>query len=190
MLSSHMKLATGLEERASVKGIIRRVVTLAEVYEQLLGTGMGSEIDLGDYLRSLCGSLPRLQHDTPDGIVVVCEVESIPVGPDAVAALGMVVAELVANSFEHAFPAGTGTITVDLRRSGERGDGAVLAVGDDGISFVEPPRQQAPRGGSVRRLVQQVRGTAELVSGKGTARTFHLPMPPPAPKATMQAPPT
>jgi two-component sensor histidine kinase len=139
MLSSHLKLASGQEERASVEGIIRRVVTLAEVYEQLLGTGMGSEIDLGDYLRSLCESLPRLQHDAPDGIVVVCTVESLHVGLDAVTALGMVVAELVANSFEHAFPGGTGTITVNLRRSGERGDEAVLAVGDNGISFVERP---------------------------------------------------
>ena len=37
---------------------------------------------------------------------MICHAESIPVGLDTVTAMGMVVAELVANSFEHAFPMG------------------------------------------------------------------------------------
>ena len=93
-------------------------MTLAEVYEQLLGTGLGREIDLGGYLQSLCRSLPRLQRDATDRIAVICSAEFIRRSDlDTVTALGMVVAELVANSFEHAFPNGrSGTIAIGLRR--------------------------------------------------------------------------
>jgi two-component sensor histidine kinase len=181
MLSSHLKLVTEGEARASAEGIIRRVVTLAEVYEQLLGTGMGREIDLGGYLQSLCRSLPRLQRDTTDRIAVICSAESIPVGLDTVTALGMVVAELVANSFEHAFPNGrSGTIAIGLRRSDGRADEAVLTVADDGAGFVEKPGSKRHGVGLVRRLAQQVRGSAELRSDRGAVWTFRFPVLPPA----------
>jgi two-component sensor histidine kinase len=180
MLSSHLKLVTEGEVRASAEGIVRRVVTLAEVYEQLLGTGLGREIDLGGYLRSLCSSLPRLQRDTTDRIAVTCAAEAIPVGLDTVTALGMVVAELVANGFEHAFPDGkSGTITVCLRRSGVPADQAVLTVSDDGIGFVEKPGSKRHGVGLVRRLAQQVRGTTELRSERGAVWTFRFPVLPP-----------
>ena len=48
MLVSHVKSRSDSDDIASLNGIIRRVITLSEVYEQLLGTGMGNTIDLGE----------------------------------------------------------------------------------------------------------------------------------------------
>ena len=166
MLASHLKLAVGTEAQTSMQGIIRRVVTLAEVYEQLLGTGMGKEVDLGAYLTALCASLPRLQGAGHDDIRITCLAEMVPVDLDTVTAMGMVVAELVANSFDHAFPGGTGTVTVELRRSAQD-DTATLTVSDDGTGFVELPGSKRHGVGLVRRLVEQVRGTDELRSPPG-----------------------
>lgn len=190
MLASHLKLAVGNEAQTSMQGIIRRVVTLAEVYEQLLGTGLGKEVDLGAYLAALCGSLPRLQGAGHDGIRITCQAEAIRVDLDTVTAMGMVVAELVANSFDHAFPDGKGTVTVDLRRSAHD-DTATLTVSDDGAGFVEQPGSKRHGVGLVRRLMEQVRGTDELRSrqagdardaGHGTTWTLRFPvLPRPAP---------
>jgi two-component sensor histidine kinase len=131
MLTGHLKTSVHLDENASINAIIRRVTTLSEVYEQLLGTGLGREVDLGEYLKALCRSLPRLQKQTYDGIALTCVAEPLLVDLDTVTAMGMVVAELVSNSYEHAFPGGRGHISVSLRRS-KRGDEAVLTVQDDG----------------------------------------------------------
>jgi two-component sensor histidine kinase len=49
-----------------------------------------------------------------------------------VTALGLVVAELIANSFHHAFPDGTGTITVSLVR-GKPDEKATLVFSDNAL---------------------------------------------------------
>ncbi|HTH48346.1 MAG TPA: histidine kinase dimerization/phosphoacceptor domain -containing protein, partial [Candidatus Limnocylindria bacterium] len=184
MLASHVKNQSGAEEKASVNAIIRRVLTLAEVYEQLLGTGMGRTIDLGEYLKSLCGSLPGLQKDSNSDVELSCLAESLLVDLDTVTALGMIVAELVSNSYEHALPNISGTIIDYLRRS-KTADEAVLTVSDNGTGFVEQAGSKRHGVGLVRRLVQQVHGTAELQSERGTVWTFRFPIAVPAVERTM-----
>lgn len=50
--------------------------------------------------------------------------------------MGLVVAELISNSYVHAFPDGKGTINVSLVR-GEPGDKAKITFADDGLGFSE-----------------------------------------------------
>src|SRR6185503_9702859 len=94
MLASHVRNMPESDEHASIDGIIRRVMTLAEVYEQLLGSGMNHKVDLGDYLRSLCLKLPGLQSGgATKNYQIFCTVEAVLVDLDTVTAIGMVVAE-------------------------------------------------------------------------------------------------
>lgn len=174
MLTSHMKADAGTDEKASVQGIIRRVTTLAEVYEHLLGTGMGRSVDLGEYVRALCRRLPGLQSNANAAIHLHCETRSMLVDLDTVTALGMVVAELVSNSYEHAFAAAGGSIRVDLAWSAVDG-AATLTVRDDGISFLEKPASKRHGVGLVRRLMQQVHGTATMHPDHGTVWTLNFP---------------
>jgi two-component sensor histidine kinase len=178
MLVSHLTIESSRAEKASVQGIIRRVMTLAEVYEQLLGTGMGRSIDLGAYLTSLCDSMPSLQTSITPDIKLICSSETLLVNIDTVTAIGMVVAELVSNSYEHAFADGVGTINVTLHHSGS--DAAVLTVSDDGSGFMEHAGSKRHGVGLVRRLIEQVRGSAEHTSQGGTVWTFHIPVVPPS----------
>lgn len=173
MLASHAKSRSDSEDIASLNAIIRRVITLSEVYEQLLGTGMGNTIDLGAYLQALCLSLPRLQQARTDGIALACDVESIFANLDTVTAIGMIVAELVSNSYEHAFPAVSGAINVSLRLSDATGE-AILIVSDTGRGFVEQPGSKRHGVGLVRRLMEQVRGITERGDGPGTQWNFRF----------------
>jgi two-component sensor histidine kinase len=177
MLEAHLRQESNEHQRASASGIIRRVITLSEVYEQLLGTGLGRTVDLADYLKSLCKRLPELQQVPGAGVSIHCAAETLLVNLDTVTAVGMAVAELVSNSYEHAFPAQRGTIEVSLRRSIKANE-AVLTVTDDGTSFIEKPGSKRHGVGLVRRLVQQIRGTAELSSGHGTTWTIRFPVAP------------
>ncbi len=99
---------------------------------------------------------------------------ALPVDLDTVTALGMAVAELVSNSYGHAFPSGHGTITVSLKRSEPSGD-VLVTVEDDGVGFSEKPGSKRHGVGLVRRLLEQVRGTAELRAGSGTVWALQFP---------------
>jgi two-component sensor histidine kinase len=175
MLSNHLTFHTDASENGSVKAIIRRVMALAEVYEQLLGTGLGRTIDFGEYLNSLCKTLPGLQTPGADReIVLTCEADSLLVNLDTVTAMGMVVAELVSNSYDHAADANV-AIQVSLRRAATAHEG-VLTVADNGAGFVEQAGSKRHGVGLVRRLVEQVRGTAELATDHGASWTIRFPV--------------
>jgi two-component sensor histidine kinase len=184
MLTSHLRHQSSAEEKASTKAIIRRVMTLAEVYEQLLGTGLGRSINLGAYVTALCQSLTAPPRGDEAEIGLTCHTEELLVDLDTVTALGMVVAEAVSNSYEHAFPVGGGSIDVALRLSSAN-DEAILTVSDDGAGFDEQPGSKRHGVGLIRRLMQQVRGTADLATQGGTRWTFRFPLVVPADAAAV-----
>jgi two-component sensor histidine kinase len=95
---------------------------------------------------------------------------------DTATALGLVVAELISNSYLHAFPEKGGTIRVSLLAVNSDGDATIKFV-DDGVGFVDAGSSKRRGLGLVRRLMQQVDGSAELHSEHGTAWTLKFPMP-------------
>ena len=88
---------------------------MALVYDHLLGKGMSRTVDFAAYLRALCTNLAQFESERPGAITIACDVETVLVDLDTVTAIGLVVAELVANSYEHAFPSGEGAIRIGLR---------------------------------------------------------------------------
>jgi two-component sensor histidine kinase len=178
MLSGYARTASDDTAREGIGSISRRVMTLAQIYDSLLGVGLSHTIDLGDYLRALCTSLPGLQDQPVRKIGLICHAESIELPLDSVTALGMVVAELVTNSFAHAFPDRDGGITVRLVRQPNAGR-ATLTIADDGIGFV-PDIQTSRRGvGLVRRLIEKLSGTLDVQFDVGTQWTLQFPVPEP-----------
>lgn len=177
MLDSHLRLATRPEQKVSVMAMIRRVMTLAEVYEQLLGTGLGRTVDLGEYIKAICKNLPTLQSSSSENISLNCQTQRLSVNIDTVTALGMVVAETVSNSYEHAFPNGSGIIDVVLIWNAATNE-AVLTISDDGPGFVELPGSKRHGVGLMRRLIQQIDGSTNLNTVHGTHWTFRFPAPP------------
>jgi two-component sensor histidine kinase len=148
MLSRLVDETTDKVGQRGIKAVARRVSTLAQVYDHLLGTEMTRTTDFGGYLKSLCLNLAEIQSGEPGGgVTLTCESDALMLDLDVVTALGIVVAELVTNSYDHAFPGGAGAIAVSAFRGG-RGDGR----GRPGHSrrrrrFPGPAREQAARAG-------------------------------------------
>ena len=162
---------TGTE---GMRAIARRVMSLAKIYDHLLGNGLSRTIDFDRYLRSLCESLGDFQEVREFGVALTCngDAEPLLLDLDSVTALGIVVAEIVSNAYLHAFPERAGAIHVDLKRTH---DGAVLMIGDNGIGFVEPSSSKRHGLGLVRRLMQQIGGVVRVVSDRGTKWTLAFP---------------
>jgi two-component sensor histidine kinase len=177
MLSKQLDDTPDPAGQRGIKAISRRVSTLAQVYDHLLGNEMTRTTDFGSYVKSLCLNLAEIQA-APDGsVTLACDSEAIVLDLDVVTALGIVVAEVVTNSYDHAFPGGkTGSIIVSVRRADGDADIATMTISDDGTGFLAKAESKRHGLGLVRRLVEQVRGSAVVNSDHGTVWTIKIPV--------------
>ena len=175
MLSKQLDDTPDKAGQRGIKAISRRVSTLAQVYDHLLGSEMTRTTDFGSYLRSLCLNLAEIQAAPEGSVTLTCDSDAIVLDLDVVTALGIVVAEVVTNSYDHAFPDGkTGSIIVSVRRAD--GDIATITISDDGTGFPAKAENKRHGLGLVRRLVEQIRGSAIIDSDHGTIWTIKLPV--------------
>lgn len=148
-----------------------RIKSMALIHERLYGSPDLSSIDFAEYLRSLVGHLASSYGAGGGRISTRMDVEAMSLNIDTAIPLGLIVNELVTNSFKHAFPGeAKGEIFVRLRREGEMQ--YLLVVGDDGTGL--PPGLDIERTPSlglqlVHALARQTGSRITVERGKGTA---------------------
>jgi two-component sensor histidine kinase len=172
MLSKQLGDTTDEAGRRGIKGIARRVSTLAQVYDHLLGNEMTRTTDFGSYVNSLCRGLVEIQSGA---ITLACDCHALVLDLDVVTALGIIVAELVTNSYDHAFPDGQGAIAVTVHRDAAEPDMATMIVSDNGTGLKINGEDKRHGLGLVRRLVEQIDGTVTVATTGGTAWTVSFP---------------
>lgn len=175
MLSKQLEETEDRLGQRGLKAIARRVSTLAQVYDHLLGAEMTRTTDFGSYVKSLCLSLSEIQAAPNGAITLTCDSEKILLDLDVVTALGIVVAELVTNSYDHAFPDGQGATSVTVSRDAGDGRMATMTVSDNGTGFIPKAGSKRHGVGLVRRLIEQIGGTVMVASDHGTLWTIGFP---------------
>lgn len=161
------------EVRAALGEAAERLKAIAAVYDALAPSHQGlAQVRLQDQLEEICGQIRR--GIMPDGVSLETHLEPVVVPHETAVAAGIVVNELVTNACKHAFPEGTGTVRVALRREGQA---AVIEVADDGRGF--PPK--GARKGLGTRLVgafcERMRAESEIRSGAGgTSHLIRVPL--------------
>ena len=111
MLTRQLGVTTDAAGQRGIKAIARRVSILAQVYDHLHGTEMTRTTDFASYVQSLCLNLADIHGTSDGGVTLSCDSEPLMLDLDVMTALGLVVAELVTNSYDHAFPDGKGATT-------------------------------------------------------------------------------
>lgn len=175
MLDKQVNDTPDPDGRRGLKAIVRRVSTLAQVYDHLLGREMSRTTDFGGYLKSLCANLLEIQDSPSGAVTLTCTSDTIFLDLNSVTALGLIVTELLANSFDHAFPDGVGKIAVTVRAAGDHSEMATLIVRDDGPGFIMKSESKRHGLGLVRRLAEQLGGTTEVENDHGTLWTIRFP---------------
>ncbi|OPY30377.1 MAG: nitrate/nitrite sensor protein NarQ [Methanocella sp. PtaU1.Bin125] len=147
-----------------------RIKSMALIHEKLYRSENLSRINFAEYVRSLMSHILTTYGSGGDRINVRVDVEDISLNIDTAIPLGLIINELVTNSFKHAFPGGAGgEISVELHR-----DGAgqyLLTVGDDGAGMpgdfdVEHTTSLGLQ--LVNALVQQTNSKVTILREKGT----------------------
>lgn len=148
-----------------------RIRTMALIHERLYGSEDLARVDFAEYVQSLVNYLVRSYSARADRIRTRVEVGQVFLGIDTAIPCGLIVNELVSNALKYAFPEGQeGEVYVTLQPDGA--EGYMLVVGDAGVGFPEglDYRETETLGLQlVCTLADQLEGTLELDSGRGTA---------------------
>lgn len=154
-----------------------RVRSMALVHEQLHRSKDLSKILLGDYVRNLVASLVSAYGVPSRKIAVSIDAEELFVGIDTATHLGLIVHELVSNSFRYAYPGErSGVVSISLRTAPD--GGVMLCVEDDGIGVPETVDVFNTKSLGlrlVRILAEQMDATLDCERQKGTRFLVTIP---------------
>jgi PAS domain S-box-containing protein len=158
-----------------------RVRTMALIHEKLYGSGDLAHIIFGDYLESLAKYLSQSYYMNPSqriGFNVKAGEYRLDI--NKAVPLGLIANELISNSFKHAFPQGTGQISINLDITKDAV--AVLTISDNGIGLPRDVTLENPRSLGlklVNLLVKQIDGEVQVDdSGQGTTYRISFPYEP------------
>ena len=158
--------------RAMLAESCGRVKAMALTHQLLYERKDFSRLDLGEYLERLMRSIRATYRGTGERIKLrlMLPAKSVPLDLERTIPCGLLLNELVTNSYKHAFPGERcGEILIELS---EDGDGLVrFSIADDGIGL--PPESELASHASlglqlVPLLVEQLHGTLEIMRENGT----------------------
>lgn len=136
MLNLHAMHTQSDEVRRLFTDVENKIFAMALVHQKLYQSNNLSRLDLGQYLQELAPALLASHTLGSDRISFNLEADSISVLIDTVIPCGLVVTELISNSFKYAFPnERTGMITLRLGRKSP--DTIHLHVSDNGVGVPE-----------------------------------------------------
>lgn len=147
---------------------VNRVGAMALVHEQTYLSKDLANINVRNYLNSLVRDLVGA-YNIRLKLTMDVDVEVETLGVDTLTPLGLLINEVVSNSFKHAFKGReTGTIIMHLRETND--GGLLLRIGDDGVGLPDKGRWEKP--GSlgmelIHTLAGQLNASIGLLPGPG-----------------------
>lgn len=148
---------------------VNRVSAMALVHEQTYLSKDLANIDVSSYLNAL---IRDLVHAYSVGVQLRMDVDIQvkTMSVDSLVPLGLLINEIISNSFKHAFKGrSTGTIIVHL--SGSESEGLLLRIGDDGIGLPDRSQWSNPQSlgmDLIHTLAGQLDVLVELSDAPGT----------------------
>ncbi len=159
---------------SSLKDLQLRVRTMSLVHEHLYHTQKIDYISFDDYLVRLAFNVANSFNN--DRIKLKTEIHHCIVPIELAMPLGLIVNELITNSYKYAFPGlSSGMVRVSL--SPEDENGYCLSVGDDGIGLPEgfSIKGAASMGSQIiRLLLEQIEARMDITSNNGSTFEVHF----------------
>ena len=153
-----------------------RIRSMALVHEKLYQSKDLSSIDFKDYLESLTQHIANTYRNPLIRVEIDTDPEGVQLGIDTAVPLGLIVNELVSNTFKHAFAAGQrGLVSIHLT---VKPSGNTLEVTDDGkgIEHTEIAHYEETSLGMqlVGALTQQLQGSLAICNENGSTFTLRF----------------
>jgi PAS domain S-box-containing protein len=146
-----------------------RINTIAMVHQKLYTHNSGS-IYATEYIPELLHLISRTFSVDPDTVKIKTDIENVEFVTDYAVYLGLLINEIVANSYKHAFPAGRkGDILIFLRQENTK---CTLTVSDNGIGMPDNKNKTGLGMQLIFNFAEQLEGELALDSSNGTKYTL------------------
>ncbi|MHB2168889.1 sensor histidine kinase [Alsobacter sp. R-9] len=173
LLSLRARAVPDAQTRDELLRLARRIQAMGHVQAEIHGEHDVTRIVLVDFLRRLGRPLAVL-HGC-DHIDVQVEGLAVPIEAGTASIVGLIMAELISNSFSHAFPRGVGDIRIRVREG--TGGRIAIDIHDTGAGFDATAAEQKGSVGLtiVRSLARQGDIVMRHHPGAGAGWTLTLP---------------
>ena len=156
-----------------------RINSMMMIHEQMYRSKDLARIDIHQYIHDLVVELFRSHDLDPSIIELIVDVNNILIGIDTAIPCGLIINELISNSFKHAFPDDReGKIKIDFFETETHYH---LIVSDNGIGFPEAVDFRGAESMGLELIndltVHQLDGTVELERAGGTTFKIIFPKP-------------
>ena len=137
-----------------------------------------SEIDFAEYIEKLCHFIYQSYGDKTDRIHLQISGDKIGLDMDTAMPCGLLVNEIVSNSYKYAFPnQETGSIQIDFKKIDNK---IILFIKDNGVGF--PEEYDLEKGESlgmqlIQALTSQLDGELVVSRENGTSFKISFPYP-------------
>ncbi len=163
------------ETRGHLITTINRLYSIARVHQMLYSSGNFTKIDLKEYLKEISRQIQmsfnrndvRISVNSKNKIIALGIIKAIP--------LGLIINEIITNSFKHAFRGnGKGEININLSKTGTA---ITLSISDSGKGFGEKDPGVSPGLGNqlIELLSKQIGAELELNTAAGAEYCLILP---------------
>lgn len=151
-----------------------RVEAMALVHELLYHTDSLATIDADTYVRQLGQQLAHTYALRPSQIAIQADAAGIALSMDQAVPCGLIINELLSNSFKYAFPSGRGSVGISLTAADQH---LTLTVWDTGVGM--PAQREVGRQTLglklVHDLARQLHGSVRIEGPPGTTVTITFP---------------
>lgn len=169
VLSLQMRSATNAETKTLLESARNRVLAIAAVHKELHLGGSLEDIEIGAFLQRLCDSLKETAPAQITAVHLAADV--LMMRSDLASTIGLLVAELVTNSFKYAYPdgsdPGSGRVAVSFTHVDDTWS---LQVADDGVGLPADFDAHTSTGVGMRvvgALVRRLDATLSIDSSNG-----------------------
>ncbi|PDW03626.1 sensor histidine kinase [Candidatus Viridilinea mediisalina] len=156
----------------------QRIVTMALVHELLYREGDLANINAATYLQELAEQLVRIYGPAARRINLTISANQVSLNLDQAVPCGLIVNELLSNSFKYAFPNGAnGSIGITLEACAP--SNCCLTVWDNGIGLPENIEQNLSNSLGMRlvqNLTRQLHGQLQIEGEQGTRVMVTFPL--------------
>ena len=154
-----------------------RIMAIAQLYDLLSRSSYDRTVALEAYLTEIAKTLSTSLLGGTSGIRLAVEAEALKIDAERAVPFGLLVNELSTNAVKHAFPGGSGLVTLSVRRNGSDIE---LTVTDDGIGMADQREESTPgKHGSdyVAIFVHQLKGVLVRSGAPGVGTTVSIRFP-------------
>ncbi len=177
IISSLLFMQTRNTNNPELKSVLdktrNRIKSIALVHEKLYHSANYDQIDFSDYIHRIVMYLFQANVVNPDNLKIELDVENVFLRIDKAVPLGIILNELITNSFKHAFPEGKdGTISVFCREE----DGKyTLIYSDNGIGLnVDSIEKKGLGMHLIKGLTNQINATLKIESSENAGIVYTI----------------